>query len=1180
MKHGACFLAWVLLFVSCQQNVPLFREIKPAQSGIDFANNIPESEELNVLNYEYIYNGGGVGIGDFNNDSLPDIYFAGNRVPNKLYLNKGGLTFEDITASAGVAGMGKWSKGVSVVDINNDGWMDIYVSAAVLPDSNMRKNMLFVNRGNDPGTGKPVFSEMAAAYGLADASNTHMAAFFDYDNDGDLDVYLLINDLDGTYPNEFRPIRKDGSWPNTDKLLENRYDSSLQHPVFTDVSRKAGILIEGHGLGINITDINRDGWKDIYISNDYISNNILYINNGNGTFTDHCADILKHTSKNAMGNDVADINNDGQPDIIEMDMMPADNYRQKMMHNDVSYQAFQNADRYGYIYQYPRNTLQLNQGIAPDSLRLPAFSEIAFLSGVAHTDWSWAPLLVDADNDGFRDLMISNGLPRDMSDLDFMAYRKNAVAKTPLEEVLKQLPAVNVSNYIFRNNGNLTFTDMTQAWGWEAPGFSTGMACADLDRDGDLDVVINNTNMTASLLENTLAQKEAITNKHHIRVRLQGPAANRNGIGAWIHLYYRGGHQVHEHTPYRGYLSSIEHITHFGIGDAQGIDSIRVEWPGGKSQLLLNQKPDQEITIDIQKAGESTTTPDTDSSLFEDITKSLGLQYGFREVDFIDFNIQRLIPHKLTRYGPSVAVGDLNGDGLEDLVTGGSSPFNAMVFLQQAGGKFSGKHIVETKIPQLQDDAGLCLFDADMDGDLDLYIASGGAENEPQSKPYMDHFYLNDGRGNFTEQTLAITNNRASKSCIAAHDYDQDGDLDLFIGGRVIPGRYPMPTSSFLYRNDSKDGRIEFTDVTRTVAPGLQGIGMVTAALWSDADNDGKQELVLATEWGPLMMFKWQGNQFKKVATELDAQTGWWNSIIPADIDNDGDMDYVAGNYGLNGFLQPTNSRPVKAYLYDFDSNTSMDAVFSSFRRSALADTTVREFPLAGRDEFLREMSAMKERFPNYRSYAGADMGQLFKPASLKAAQTFTVVNFNSCWIENKGNFNFAFHPLPIEAQFAPVYGIIARDLDEDGLTDLALNGNEYSMAPALGRYDALNGLVLKGDGKGHFKALSLARSGIYIRDNGKALAEIALPSGIALVAVENTGMLRVFGNRKHNARPFRLAADESHAMVYLKNGQVRKEEYPTGSGFLTQSARILALDESATHAEIFNNRGQKRTVR
>ena len=468
MKHIMLAAVVCMMVLSCKQSNTLFREIDPEKSGLKFNNLITETPELNVLNYEYIYNGGGVGIGDFNNDSLPDIYFTANRSSNKLFLNKGKLVFEDITDQAGVGGNGKWCKGVSVIDINNDGWKDIYVCAAVLTDSTQRKNLLYVNQGADKKTGIPIFKESAAAYGLDDASNTHMAAFFDYDNDGDLDVYLLVNDLDGTYPNEFRPIRKNGTWPNTDKLLENNFDSSLQHPVYKDVSAKAGILSEGHGLGVSIADINNDGWKDIYVSNDYLSNNILYINNKNGTFSDQCAAYFKHTSRNAMGNDIADINNDGLADIIETDMMPADNYRQKMMHNDISYQTFQNSDRFGYIYQYPRNTLQLNQGMVPsgyDSIQRPAFSDIAYFSGVANTDWSWAPLLFDANNDGWRDLFVSNGLPKDMSDKDFMSYRDNAVANAPFEEVLKQLPIVKISNYIFQNNGDLHFIDRTKEWG-------------------------------------------------------------------------------------------------------------------------------------------------------------------------------------------------------------------------------------------------------------------------------------------------------------------------------------------------------------------------------------------------------------------------------------------------------------------------------------------------------------------------------------------------------------------------------------------------------------------------------------------------------------------------------------------------------------------------------------------
>jgi len=1178
MKYPVLLL--LVILASCRSKPDtLFLERTASETGLQFSNDIVENEQLNVLNYEYIYNGGGVGIGDFNNDSLPDIYFTGNRVANKLFMNKGQLRFEDVTRSAGVEGAGKWCKGVSIVDINQDGWMDIYVCAAVTNELLARRNLLYVNQAK---SGSPVFQEKAAEYGLDDASNTQMAAFFDYDNDGDLDVYLLVNDLDGTYPNEFKPIRKDGIAPNTDKLLRNSFDSSLGHAVFSDVSKQAGILYEGYGLGLSIADINQDGWKDIYVSNDYLSNNLWYINNRDGTFTNHCASMLSHGSRNAMGNDIADINNDGLADLVEMDMMPADHYRQKMMFSNITYQTFQNTEHYGYMYQYPRNTLQLNRGIAPDSLGLPVFSDIAYFSGVAHTDWSWSPLLADADNDGFRDLLISNGLPRDMSDLDFMAYRKDAVDKTPLQEVLKQLPTLQIHNYIFKNSGNLQFEDKSTPWGWASPSYSTGMAYGDLDRDGDLDIVVNNTNMQATLMENRLMQAKTENKPHHIRIALKGPVQNLQGFGSIVHVYSGGQHQFIEHSPYRGYLSTVEPILHFGLGAAGGVDSVVVEWPGDLKTVLRGPVMDQTHFMDMRSASpDSAVFPSPNAvPLMRNLGPSVGLNVGFAEVDFIDFNIQRMIPHKLTRYGPSVAVGDINGDGLDDFIAGGSSPFYASVFTQQRNGSFLRKRIVNPKQPQLQDDAGLCLFDAEGDGDLDLYIASGGAENEPQSKPYTDHFYVNDGKGNFQELNLPITNNRASKGCIAAHDYDLDGDIDLFIGGRVIPGQYPLPASSFLYRNDSKAGQITFTDVTRTQAPELQGIGMITAACWSDADADGRMELVLTAEWGSPMIFRMQQGQLKKVTGPLDQLTGWWNSILPADPDNDGDMDYLLGNYGINGYLQPSAQDPIRAYVSDFDQNNSTDAVFTTHQRLSITDSSRVEVPLAGRDDFLREMSAMRERFPNYSSYAKATLKTLFTPEQMKSARVFSVVEFRSGWLENKGAMQFVFHAFPIEAQLAPVYGMVARDMDGDGFTDIALIGNEFSMAPSLGRYDAFHGLVLKGDGKGQWMPLSLQQSGFFLTGNGRSAAEINLPGGAGILALENIGTVKLFAYPWEQQRLIRLAPDELYVLVKDKQGWKRREEFPRGAGFLAQSGRYIYLSASTEQIEIFRAGGLSRTLK
>lgn len=1172
------YLLLICILCSCKKSPQLFRQIRAEQSGIQFSNIVKESPELNILNYEYMYNGGGVGIGDFNHDSLPDIYFTGNLVTNKLYLNKGNLQFEDITETAGVNGNGKWCKGVSIVDINQDGWDDIYVCAAVLPDSNARRNLLYVNQGLDKQTGKPTFKDLAAEYGLDDASNTHMAAFFDYDNDGDLDVYLLINDLDGTYPNEFRPIRTDGSWPNTDKLLQNNWDSTKSHGVYSDVSSKAGMLIEGHGLGVNITDINQDGWKDIYVSNDYISNNILYINNHDGTFTDQCAKYFKHSSKNAMGNDIADINNDGLMDIVEMDMMPADRYRQKMMYNDISYQTYQNFARFGYMHQYAHNTLQLNQGFVrteKDSIVKPVFAEIAYFSGIAQTDWSWSPLLTDLDNDGYRDLIISNGLPKDMSDLDFMAYRSNAVARTPIPEMLMQMPVVKVSNYVYRNNGQLQFEDMTKAWGLDFDSFGAGMASADLDRDGDIDIVINNTNEAASLLENTAAQQKE--KQHYIQISLKGEERNAAGLGAWISIYYGANKQVYEYTPYRGYTSSIESMAHFGIGKNTIIDSVVVIWPNHKKQTILHPAIDQRLHIQEESSSTSFVFNNSITNpFFKEVSRAAGLEYLDMQEDFIDFNIQKLIPHKLSQYGPSLAAGDINGDGLHDLIVGAGSPDYATIFFQQKNGQFNKQLLINSKEDKYQDDAGLCLFDADADGDLDLYIASGGGENPPQHKAYADHFYLNNGKGQFTEVLNAVPDNRTTKSCVKANDFDADGDLDLFIGGRFIPGRYPAPASSILLRNDCKPGQIKFTDITQQAAPQLLQLGMVTDAIWSDANNDGIAELFITTEWGGIEVFVNKNGSLQKQATSLQNLTGWWNSITAGDLDNDGDMDYVVGNYGGNSYIKATSTQPVSIYAKDFDQNSSYDAVISHYQLNKIKGE-IKEFPVAGRDDFLKEMTIMKERFPNYGSYAKTGMQEIFGQDGLKDAYKLSAIELSSGWIENTGNLTFAFHALPAVAQLAPIYGILVQDINTDGWLDLILNGNEFSMSPALGRNDALNGLVLMGDGR-KFSPLPISQSGLYIAGNGKALAALAIGNRYCISAVQNNGPLKSFiANSTYSIIP--LKQDDKTIEITLHNGKKRRQEIYWGSGFLAQSPNMLTKDKNVKSIIITNHQGQKRTI-
>ncbi len=826
-----CFSLFVLFLFSCSDN-KLFREVHSRESGIQFNNVIKETDSINVLDFENVYNGGGVGVGDLNNDGLPDIYFTGNLVPNQLYLNKGKLQFENITDKARVSGDGKWSRGVSIVDINNDGWLDLYVCAYKSKDAKGRENLLYINQGLD-NDGIPHFKELAAEYGLNDSTYSTMAAFFDYDNDGDLDVYILVNEIiPGDYPNRFRPRMLKGEHPSTGRLYRNDANSELGHPVFTNISEEAGITIEGFGHGVVITDINKDGWSDIYVTNDYLSNNILYINNGDGTFTDKVSSYLKHTSANAMGVDVIDINNDGLQDIIELDMNPEDNFRKKMMMNANSYQTYQNSDYYKYQYQYVRNTLQLNQGPRvneKDSIGDPIFSDIAFFSGIAETDWSWAPLVADFDNDGFRDIIITNGFPKDVTDHDFISFRNEAFAVASKKQLLEQIPEVKIHNYGYRNNGDLTFKNATESWGLTAPSFSNGAAYADLDLDGDLDIIINNINDAAFLYENTLIKKNGKEPSNFLTLKLKGDLNNIHAFGTWVEVYYRNKKQVYEQTPYRGYLSSIQTNPHFGLGDINQVDSVIIKWPNSKKQKLVNIPANQLLVVDIKNAIQNYTWSADSTAVntfFTDITSTVIDSFIHQERDYIDFNIQKLLPHKLSEYGPALAVGDLDGNGSDDLVIGGSISYSATILLQQENGRFQKKLLIPDAgmLSKRTEDMGIVLFDADIDGDLDLYISSGGYENERNTIPYQDKLFLNDGKGNFAIAEDALPQNFTSKSCVRAADFDRDGDLDLFIAGRVEPGYYPKAVSSYIYRNDSRDGIIKFTDVTNTVAKSLREI--------------------------------------------------------------------------------------------------------------------------------------------------------------------------------------------------------------------------------------------------------------------------------------------------------------------------------------------------------------------
>ena len=1174
-----------LCFASCKEKI-LFTSLPSSHTGVNFINVILEKDSINIIDYEYVYNGGGVALADFNNDGLTDIYFTANLSSNKLYLNKGNMQFTDVTNEAMVTGEGRWCNNVAVVDINNDGLKDMYICATKYKNPALRKNLLYVNKGIKNGV--PAFKESAKEYGIDDDGNSTGAAFFDCDNDGDLDLYVLNNKPDTAfYPGTFRARVLDAKTLNTGRLYQNNLNDSLHHPFYTDISVQSGISIEGYGLGLNITDINRDGWKDILVTNDYISEDILYINNRNGTFTNTAATYFKHTSMSAMGNDVADINNDGLLDIVAMDMLPPDNLRKKTNFGGTNYNAFMMNDVYGYQYQYTRNTLQLNNGprlLQNDTLGDPSFSEISFMAGVAATDWSWTPSLADFDNDGYRDLIVTNGFPRDVTDNDFISYRDNAVNIASKESVVKQMPQVKIPNYCFRNGGSLLFDDVTSLWGMNVPSFSSGAAYADLDNDGDLDYVVNNINDEPFIYKNNSEKNKQSAN--YLNIRFKGDAKNTDALGAFVTIWYDSTKkQVYEHSPYRGYLSTVDFNAHFGLGTINNIDSIVIDWPNGKQQLLANVNANQLLKVDISQATRTTNYTDkiiNNTSFFKEITDSAGLKFASTEIDYVDFNLQRLLPHKLSQYGPSLAVADIDGNGLDDILVGTAYLQNEAYFLQQTNGTFIKKLLTgyATTYDKLQEDMGPLLFDADNDGDNDIYFASGSSEFVEGYKGFQDRLFINDGKGNFTKDTTALPKNFVSKSCVKAVDYDKDGDLDLFVGGRVTPGKYPQATSSFIFRNDSKNGKAQFTDVTAAVAKGLLNVGLVCDAIWSDYDNDGWPDLILTGEWMPITIFKNNHGMFENVTTSsgIANELGWWNSITAGDFDNDGDMDYIAGNLGTNSFYQVSNQFPAHIYAADFDMNGSYDAIPTLFLPSV--NGSKQEFPSFGRDDMTKQMILMRGRFQKYHQYALATLDSLLTPAMKKQAYSLAANNLQSCYLNNLGNGKFQIKPLPIQAQFAPLYGMQAEDVDGDGYLDVIINGNDYGTEVASGRYDALNGLILKGDGKGNFKPLTIQQAGIYIPGDGKALVALrSANNSYLLAASQNKSTLKLF-SAKSSGTVLSLLPNDRYAIITYKNGSKRKQEIYFGSSFLSQSANLIITNSNMQSIEVTNDKNQKRQLK
>ncbi len=1063
------FLPGILVTYRGSAQQPLFQLLSPKETNIKFRNDINETEQLNVLAYEYFYNGGGVAVGDINNDGLLDLFFTANMKPNKLYLNLGNMKFKDITREACRELEGRpdgWKTGVTMADVNGDGLMDIYVCYSGNKDNTTRRNQLFINQGNLK------FVEKAKEYGLDDPGYSTQAVFFDYDNDGDLDMFLLNHNVKKIDNMELAQHRNETDELAGDKLFEN------QGGHFVDVSKKAGIRQNPltFGLGVAIADINKDGWQDIYVTNDYNEPDYLYINNGNGTFREETTDCFRHLSQFSMGVDIADFNNDGLPDIMTLDMLPPDNRRQKLLQLQENYESFELMQQQGLHKQYMRNMLQLNNGDG-------TFSEIAQLAGVSNTDWSWCPLFADFDNDGYKDLFISNGYLRDYTNKDFLRYwgdykLKKAIDREPMlmMDLVTAMPSTTLANYIFRNNHDLTFTNKQKEWGLDQLKISGGAVYADLDNDGDLDLVVNNTNENAFVYKNT--SRESF-NTAYLAVKLQGKGANSNAIGAKVYVYCNGLLQYQEVNPNRGYLSCVSTVLHFGLGDQKKADSVRITWPNQTSTLLLDVPANQQLMVP-----EKATTPvplaaTKQAPLFSRAANII--DYRHEAFSENDFKRQLLMLFMYSKTGPVMAKADVNKDGLEDLFIGGDKNKPGRIYIQQAGGSFlpSAASIGDENVSAV---AAAAFFDANGDGFDDLYLAKGGYSLWEANTPALqDELYLNDGKGHFTLSAGLLPDMSAcSKSCVRPCDYDGDGDIDLFVGGRIIPGKYPLTPESYLLVNDGKG------HFTKANIP-FSAIGMVTDAQWADLDNDGRKDLILCGEFMPVMVYMNTVAGFVDKTNEYfdTPAKGFWFTLTVADVNADGKPDIIAGNLGLNSQLHFSDKEPGELYYADFDNNGSVDPFFNFYIQGT-------SYPFVSRDELNEQIYPMRKKFTSYKDYANATMKDIFSKEELaKAGHLLVNESKTTCFINSNGRFVKA--TLPLQAQFSVVSKILPGDFNHDGKTDLLLLGNHSDNRLKIGSIDAGYGCLLLGDGKGNFSYAGQPVSGLCVKGDVKSAEQVTI---------------------------------------------------------------------------------------
>jgi hypothetical protein len=1069
---------WLLTFIwinALSQSKPLFSLLNAKQTGINFSNDIKEDEAQNVLAYEYFYNGAGVAVGDINNDGLPDIFFTGNLKSNKLYVNEGNFHFKDITKTARVSGRNDWKTGCTMVDVNGDEWLDIYVCYSGKGNAESRRNELYIN--NHDGT----FTESAKGYGLDDKGCSTQAIFFDYDRDGDLDCYVLNHSIKAYKNVGLHYLKNEYDSLAADHLYRNDDDH------FVDVGKRAGISGNpiSFGLGVSVSDINGDGWPDIYVSNDYTEQDYLYINNKNGTFSQKEMYAFGHMSQFSMGNDVADINNDGLVDIVTLDMLPEDNRRQKLLQGQENYELYQYMIENSFHYQYMRNMLQLNNGNG-------TFSEIGQLAGISNTDWSWAPLVADFDNDGSKDLFVTNGYMRDYTNKDFLKFWGDYLVKQAVShdsanyfDIVKMMPSTNIANYAFKNNGDLTYKNVSEEWGLKQFSLSNGAAYADLDNDGDLDLIVNNINETAFVFRN----ESSGTN--YLDVQLKSSGKNTFGLGAKLYCYSNGRMQFLEQMPTRGYQSSVTTVLHFGLGNANKIDSLKIVWLDGTNQKLENISCNQRIAIEQKNARLQNAIATTPGQKLFSYKKPL-ITFSHLQLEYNDFKRQPLMPVMLSQCSPKFAKADVNGDGLEDIFIGSSQGQSSQLFVQTKNG------FVLSPQPYFLSDSNsvttsAIFFDADNDGDLDLYCASGGYNDFVENDERLqDRLFINDGKGNFVLSKNRLPSMPVSKSVVTAADYDGDGDLDLFVGGRVVPGMYPQTPCSYLLQNDNRGN---FSIVTTSATPQLQNAGMVTDAKWFDFNGDGKKDLFIVGEWLSPTIFLNDGkslypdtlaNRFvsagfgERQTPNGKAQifSGWWNAIELADMDNDGDTDIIIGNWGLNSQLKCSPSEPLTMIYKDFDNNGSLDPFLCCFIEG-------KQYPYVTRDELLDEIYPLRKKFTSYKAYADATMTDIFSNDELKDAKSLIATDLATTYFENR-NGRFYGHSLPLQAQFSPVYKIVVDDFNGDHFPDLLLLGNNEYPRLKLGKMDANFGTLLLNDGKGNFVCSANKDNGLFVAGDVK----------------------------------------------------------------------------------------------